>query len=182
MGEANPTAEARAIATDLSKFLKFTYALRPKWDTITDPKLVRKYLDHIRSTGASGVEGILTKIQRIMVAGASTSRGESSSTIFPYRGRGLCPYSSSSESSEEDDGPDPHSLMDGRINLLGSGMEDTPPMKEEDSPIKRKRPRKRPRKPTISSDSDREELEVSQCFVAMIIPNIILIAEEPRLQ
>ncbi len=101
-------------------------------------------------------------------AGASTSRGESSSTVVPYRGRGLCPYSSTSDSSEENDGPDPHSLMDKRVDLLGSGMEDTPPMKEEDSPIKRKRPRKRPRKPTISSDSDSEELEVSRLFHVML--------------
>ncbi len=108
-------------------------------------------------------------------AGASTSWGESPTTLMPYRGRGLCPYSSTSGSSD-DDGPDTNSLMDERTNLLGSGLEDsagTPPMKEEpfvlpssqeDSPIKRKRPQRRPRKPTISSDSDSEELEVSQCF------------------
>ncbi len=69
-GQNKSTTEARAIASDISKFLQFAYALRPKWDAVTDPKLVRKYmyLDHIRSTGACGVEGILTKIQRIVMA------------------------------------------------------------------------------------------------------------------
>ena len=63
-GRCKSTSEAKAIATDVSKYLCFVF---PKviWQLMTDTKLLKRYVDHLKESGI-GVEGILAKLDRMV--------------------------------------------------------------------------------------------------------------------
>lgn len=63
-GKRKTVEEARAVATDVSKFLKFTSPEKPNWQDLLVPPKVRSYLDHLKDSGMCGVDGLLTKLQR----------------------------------------------------------------------------------------------------------------------
>ena len=64
-------AVARAIAVDVSKSLAFfssdTEASIP-WDSLLDEAEVHKFVDHLRATGAIGVDGLISKLDRLAIA------------------------------------------------------------------------------------------------------------------
>lgn len=62
-GRCKSTSEAKAIATDVSKYLCFVF---PKviWQ-LMDTKLLKRYVDHLKESGI-GVKGILTKLDRMV--------------------------------------------------------------------------------------------------------------------
>ena len=63
-GERKQEQEARSIATDVSKFLKYASPHRINWLATTDPIMVRQYLENLEQRGV-GIDGRLTKLQRL---------------------------------------------------------------------------------------------------------------------
>ncbi len=66
-GRAKKDSEAVAIATDISKMLMFIHPTSPRWDVLLEAKLLKAYLDHLSTMRACGMEGQLTKIQRLQL-------------------------------------------------------------------------------------------------------------------
>ena len=66
-GERKSEREAEAIATDVSKFLRYA-SEKVDWLHIMNPQKVRSYLEHLEKKAACGVDGCLTKLQRISKA------------------------------------------------------------------------------------------------------------------
>ena len=64
-GERKPEQEARSIATDVSKFLKYASPEKINWLAITDPIKVRQYLELLEQRSGVGIDGRLTKLQRL---------------------------------------------------------------------------------------------------------------------
>ena len=66
-GERKSEREAEAIATDVSKFLRYA-SEKVDWLHISNPQKVRSYLEYLEKKAAYGVDGCLTKLQRISKA------------------------------------------------------------------------------------------------------------------
>ena len=69
-GKIKSLKEAKAIATDISKFLKFANptAPHPRWEALLDRQAVRRYFDYLETSGSCGVDGQSTKMDRLVVA------------------------------------------------------------------------------------------------------------------
>ena len=69
-GRKKSAREAKQIAIDISKFLKFTdpQSNHPNWNRVVDLTKIREYLDMLQHTGACGVSGQLTKLDRLIHA------------------------------------------------------------------------------------------------------------------
>ena len=63
-GERKSEREAEAIATDVSKFLRYA-SEKVDWLHTTNPQKVQSYLEYLEKKAACGVDGCLTKLQRI---------------------------------------------------------------------------------------------------------------------
>jgi len=61
-GKRKTVEEARAVATDVSKFLKFASPEKPNWQDLLVPPKVRSYLDHLKDSGMCGVDGLADEI------------------------------------------------------------------------------------------------------------------------
>ncbi len=67
-GRCRSKEQACAIATSISKFLKHAGPRQLDWDKLLQPALIRAYLNHLSTLGASGVDGQLTFLQRVDLA------------------------------------------------------------------------------------------------------------------
>ena len=63
-GERKSEREAEVIATDVSKFLRYA-SEKVDWLHTTNPQKVQSYLEYLEKKAACGVDGCLTKLQRI---------------------------------------------------------------------------------------------------------------------
>ena len=64
-GERKQEQEARLITTDVSKLLKYASLDRINWLAVTYPIKVREYLDNLEQRSGVGIDGRLTKLQRL---------------------------------------------------------------------------------------------------------------------
>ena len=69
-GKRKSLKEVKAIATDISKFLKFVNPTtpHPRWEALIDRQAVCRYFDYLETSGSCGVDGQSTKMDRLVVA------------------------------------------------------------------------------------------------------------------
>ena len=69
-GKRKSERESQAIAMDVSKFLKYAAPTAPntRWELLLKMDKVQSYFDHLQDTAACGVDGQLTKMERLTVA------------------------------------------------------------------------------------------------------------------
>ena len=67
-GRKKSVSESTQIATDVSKYLRYVHPARenPNWLDLLDAKKLRDYLNMLDESGACGVNGQLTKLDRIL--------------------------------------------------------------------------------------------------------------------
>ena len=61
-------AVARVIAIGVSKSLASDIEASIPWESLLDEAEVHKFVDHLRATGAIGVDGLISKLDRLAIA------------------------------------------------------------------------------------------------------------------
>ncbi len=67
-GKCRSDHQAKAMATAMSKFLKFAGPRQLDWDHLMHPLKIRAYIDHLSTLGASGVDGQVSFLQQVDMA------------------------------------------------------------------------------------------------------------------